>query len=102
MNISEIRTIIRKNCVSLKNFGVKEIGIFGSYVRGEAREDSDIDFLVVFEEGKKTFDNFMELHEFLESLYNKKIELLTPESISVYIRPYIEKEAVYEKLKGIH
>ena len=38
-----------------------EIGLFGSHVRGEARDDSDIDFLVVFEKGKQTFDNFMEL-----------------------------------------
>jgi len=40
-------------------FGVKRIGIFGSFARGEERENSDLDVLV-FEEGQKTFDNYMD------------------------------------------
>ena len=98
MNAAEIRTILRKNREGIKKFGVAEIGLFGSHVRGEAGERSDIDFLVVFEKGKKTFDNFMDLHEYLESLYRVKIDMVTPESLSKHIRPYIEKEAVFEKL----
>ena len=81
-----------------QRWGVVELGIFGSHARGEAGENSDIDFIVMFEKGKKTFDNFMDLHEYLENLYHRKIDLVTPESVSKYIRPYIEKEAVYEKL----
>ncbi|MBN2160542.1 MAG: nucleotidyltransferase family protein [Spirochaetes bacterium] len=98
MNVAEIKTIIRNNRKEIKRFGVRKIGVFGSCVREEAREDSDIDFLVVFKKGKKTFDNFMDLHEYLESVYHRKIDLVTPESVSKYIRPYIDKEAVYEKL----
>ncbi len=98
MDAIEIKTILRKNREEIKRFGVVEIGLFGSHVRGEARDDSDIDFLVVFEKGKKTFDNFMELHEYLERIYNIKIDMMTPESLSKYIRPYIDKEAEYEKL----
>jgi len=46
MNIFEIRTIIQKNHNSFKNFGVIEIRIFGSYVRGEARDDSDVKHII--------------------------------------------------------
>jgi uncharacterized protein len=98
MDVIEIKSILRKNRNDIKKFGVVELGIFGSHARGEAGENSDIDFLVMFEKGKKTFDNFMDLHEYLENLYHRKIDLVTPESVSKYIRPYIEKEAVYEKL----
>lgn len=42
-----------------QKFGVKKIGIFGSFARGEEKEDSDLDVLVTFEEGQKTFDNYM-------------------------------------------
>ena len=98
MNATEIRTLIQKNRDALRKFGVIELGLFGSHARGEAGDDSDIDFLVVFERGKKTFDNFMDLHEYLEGMYHKKVDLVTPESVSKYIRPYVEKEAVYEKI----
>lgn len=49
---------------SLKTYGVEQIGLFGSHVRNEATADSDIDFLVEFSEGKKTYDNFMHLSFF--------------------------------------
>jgi predicted nucleotidyltransferase len=42
-----------------KQFGVAKIGIFGSFARGEERPDSDVDVLVTFQKGKKTFDNLM-------------------------------------------
>jgi len=41
----------------VQNFGVEEIALFGSYARGEENEESDIDILVQFKEGYKTFDN---------------------------------------------
>ncbi|MCF2137862.1 MAG: nucleotidyltransferase family protein [Candidatus Thorarchaeota archaeon] len=81
-----------------REFGVKKIGVFGSYARGEGTKHSDIDVIVVFEEGQKTFDNYMGLAFFLERLFGKKVDLLTPEGISPYILPYIEKEIVYEEL----
>jgi predicted nucleotidyltransferase len=74
-------------------FGVRKIGVFGSYVRGENTEDSDIDILVEFDE--PTYHNFMALIEFLESLFNKKVDLVTNNSLSPYIRPWVEKEVVW-------
>ena len=79
----------------LKSYGVKQLGIFGSFVRDEAKEDSDIDLLIEFYPEQKTFDNYMDLVFYLESLLGRKIELVTPQSLSKYIGPYILKEVQY-------
>ena len=55
---------------------------FWLVVIGEEKERSDIDIIVEFEEGKKNFDNFMNLAFYLEELFGRKVGLLTPESIS--------------------
>jgi len=76
-----------------ENFKVVRIGIFGSVVRGETREDSDIDILVKFSEpiGLQLFD----LKEFFERVIERKVHLVSEEALSPYIKPYIEKEIVY-------
>lgn len=74
----------------LKKYKVRKIGLFGSYVRGEQNAGSDIDFLVDFQE--PSFDNFMDLVFFLEDLFNKRVELITENNLSPYMRPYVEKE----------
>lgn len=76
-----------------KEFGVKRIGVFGSFARGEQRETSDVDILVEFE--KPTFDNFMNLAFFLEDLFQRKVDLVTPNSLSPYIGPYVKAEVVW-------
>ncbi len=98
MNKEEILNRIRENREKMRSFGVRKIGIFGSFVRGEEKEGSDIDIIVEFEEGKKNFNNFINLVFYLEELLGRKVDLLTPESISPYIKPYIEKEVVYESV----
>ncbi len=76
-----------------KRFGVKRIGLFGSSARGEQKDTSDVDILVEFEE--PTFDNFMNLAFFLEDLFSRRVELVTPDSLSPYIAPYVKKEVVW-------
>ena len=73
-------------------FGVKNIGLFGSFVRGDQTPLSDIDILVEFMPEKHTFDNFMEVAFLLEELLGRKVELITPEALSPYIGPHILKE----------
>ena len=79
----------------IRSYGVKQLGIFGSFVRNEAVEDSDIDFLVEFYPQQKNFDNYMELAFYLQNLLGRKIEIVTPQSLSKYIGPYILKEVEY-------
>ncbi len=76
-----------------KRFGVRRIGLFGSFARGEQKDTSDVDILVEFEE--PTFDNFMNLAFFLEDLFGRRVELVTPDSLSPYIAPYVKKEVVW-------
>jgi len=87
---NEILNTLKEHTDILRKYGVIRIGLFGSYVRGEQRKNSDIDFLVEFE--KPNFDNFMDLALYLEDLFHKKVELITIGSLSPYIQPYIEKE----------
>jgi predicted nucleotidyltransferase len=84
----------RKNYL-VEKFGVMEIAIFGSYARGEQREDSDIDLIVDFKEGYKTFDNYMDLKFYLEELFGKKVDLVIKSAINPRIKPFIIEEAIY-------
>jgi uncharacterized protein len=73
-------------------FGVKSIGLFGSFVKDSASETSDVDLLVDFNPNKKSFDNFMDLAFHLEELFGRKVEIITPQSLSKHIGPHILKE----------
>jgi predicted nucleotidyltransferase len=89
---TDIISVIQKNRDKIKAFGVKKLGLFGSFVRGEQRLDSDIDLLVEFKAEQKTFDNFIQLSFFLEDMFKQPVELVTPESLSPYLGPYIIEE----------
>jgi hypothetical protein len=94
----DILNVLDKNQSHLRALGVRRIGLFGSFVRGEQRPDSDIDLLVEFASGRKTFDTFMELSFFLEEVLRRRIELVTVESLSPYLGPHILKEVEYVAL----
>ena len=98
MGFDDIRQRILENRQKIRQYGVNRIGFFGSIVRGEHQEDSDIDLLVFFDEGKLSFSRYMDLNFFLEDLLHAKVDLLTPEQISPHIMPYIQKEIRYESL----
>ena len=88
-----IKQTLVDNREILRKYGVKRIGLFGSYVRETATPASDIDFLVELE--RLTFDDYMGLAVFLEDLFEKDVDLVTPTSIKPGYKPYIEKEVEY-------
>ncbi|MEA3487628.1 MAG: nucleotidyltransferase family protein [Euryarchaeota archaeon] len=90
----DISKKLADNIRTIKKFGAKRIGLFGSAVRGELKIESDIDILVEFEEDEK-FSNLINLYFYLQDLLSRKIDLVTPESISPYLAPYILKEVKY-------
>ncbi len=98
LTAEEILKLIQQNKERIRKYGVKRIGLFGSYLRGEQREDSDIDILVEFERGKKTFDNYMELKFFLEELFKRKVDLVIAESVKPELRKYIMESVRYAGL----
>ncbi|WP_448374347.1 nucleotidyltransferase family protein [Fervidobacterium sp.] len=79
----------------VQNFGVEEIALFGSYARGEESEESDIDILVQFKEGYKTFDNYMDLKFYFEELFGKTVDLVIKSAIKPRLKPYILEGAKY-------
>ena len=81
--------------VIVKHFGVKKVGVFGSFARGEVQGDSDVDILVEFQEGQKTFGNYMELKFYLEGLFGREVDLVIETAIKPRLREHILKEDVY-------
>ena len=95
MNLQEIREILKDKMPNIKDkYGVKNLYIFGSYVRGEQNKKSDLDILVEFEKGKKRFKNYMGLKFYLEDLFGKKVDLIIKEAVKPRLKKYIYEEAV--------
>lgn len=90
---TKILELLKKHKVELQNFHVVSLGIFGSVARGEERSDSDIDVLVQFD-GPTKFDWYMDLKEFLENLFGRKIDLVTETGLKPIARSYIEKDII--------
>jgi len=91
----DVSTILSSHRQEIERFGVKRIGLFGSFVKGKQKKESDVDLLVEFMRGKKNFKNFIHLAYLLENLLHRKVELITPESLSPYLKPHILKEIEY-------
>ncbi len=73
--------LIEAHASELRELGARRVGVFGSFARGEAGPGSDVDVYVEFEDPKRTFDNFFAIHEMLESLFGRRIDLVTDKSL---------------------
>jgi len=90
---AELLNLLFTNKETIRSFGVKELGLFGSFALDRGiRNDSDVDFLIEFYPEKKNYDNFIGLTFFLEELTGRKIEMVTRQSLSPYIGPHILKQ----------
>lgn len=94
-NKSEVFERLREHHAKLAAHGVKRIGLFGSFVKDEVSPDSDVDLLVEFAPGAKTFDRFMELSFLLEDILQRSIDLVTVESLSPHVGPRILESVEY-------
>jgi hypothetical protein len=87
---------LKANKLKLSKFGIRNVGLFGSYSRNEQSSESDIDLLIDFEPEKENFDNFMAAYDLFEKLFkNEKIEVVTKNGLSPYIGPRILNEVEY-------
>jgi hypothetical protein len=92
--LDEIKRILEEyKPIMEEEFKVKEIGIFGSYVRGEQEEDSDIDILVEFYEPVGFF-TFLDLEEYLKELLGIKVDLVSKKALKPRIGQYILQEMI--------
>lgn len=95
MDVVKIRSILSEHKEELQErFKIKEIGIFGSYVRGQQSKRSDIDILVEFKEAVGLFE-FMDLEECLHNLLRINVDLVSKKALKPKIGEYILKEVVY-------
>ncbi|MGZ8842886.1 MAG: nucleotidyltransferase family protein [Pyrinomonadaceae bacterium] len=92
---TDLFALLAKHQHELREFGVRRLGVFGSFARDQHDVRSDVDMLVEFEQGKKSFDNFMHLAFFLEQQIGRRVDLVTPESLSPHIGPHILREVEY-------
>jgi len=94
----DVLNLLFQNRARIRALGVRRLGLFGSFARGGQAIQSDVDLLVEFEEGQKTFDNFMHLSFLLEEVLQRRVELVTLEALSPHIGPYLLKEVEYAPL----
>jgi predicted nucleotidyltransferase len=89
----QVQERLREVEAEVFGLGVRRLALFGSVLRNEARPDSDIDFLVEFTPGQKSFDRFLALSDLLETLLGHPVELVTTEALSPFLGPHILAEA---------
>ena len=93
-SLEDIRSILREHMDELRaRYGVRSIEIFGSYVRGEQREDSDLDLLVEFEEPVGLLRISM-LQVYLSDLLGIKVDVIPKDSLRRELWDSVSREAV--------
>jgi uncharacterized protein len=93
---NHILTTLRTYKSEFLKYGIRNIGLFGSYVRNEQSDKSDIDILIDFEQDKENYDNFMAAYDLIESIFKtEKVEIVTKNGLSPYVGPRILKEVMY-------
>lgn len=92
----EILNKLKLSKTELNKFGVVRIGLFGSVNRDESTKDSDVDILIDFNSESETYENYINVCSFLESIFKgSKLDIVTEKGLSPFIGPYILKEVEY-------
>lgn len=95
LNAEDIINRIKENKKEIKKFGVKKIGLFGSFAKNQQKKRSDVDILVTF--NKIGFDNYMNLWRFLERKFGRKVDLVIEKDLHPRLN-YVKREANYVRL----
>lgn len=94
-NKADLLARLREQRGELRRLGVERLGLFGSFQRDDTTSESDVDLLVEFAQGQKSFDHFMQLSFLLEEELGRPVELVTPEALSPHIGPHILRDIEY-------
>lgn len=98
MSVQAVRDNLELHRETIKQYGIKRIGIFGSVARNQDRPDSDIDLLLDFEPGEKTYRNFFNGTTFLETLFSRPVDVTTPQALSHRFHSYIDQDITYVQI----
>ena len=94
MNRDEVLDVLRTHKSALaQRFGVSELTLFGSFARDQAKDDSDIDILVSYDE-PATSKAYFGVQFYLEDLLGRQVDLVTDKALREEFRPYVEREAI--------
>ena len=77
-----------------KTFGFKNVFLFGSFASNHTTETSDIDLLVEADKSKKTYSNYLQAKEFLQTIFHRKIDLVYKESLHPLIQEEIQEDLI--------
>ena len=93
--LKDIKTTLKRYEPEIRSrYGIKKMGLFGSYVRNEQTKKSDLDILVQFNESPGLF-GFIDLEEYLSRLFGVKVDLVTKKALKPFIGRRILREVVY-------
>jgi len=96
MNIDDIINFIKNNKKFLKEqYGVEKIGIFGSFVKNNINDDSDIDIAIEMAKESKTLHNFLELKRYLEKNLQREVDLGIESNLKQAVKKEIQSEIIY-------
>ncbi len=94
MNRDEVLNVLRTHKATLvQRFGVVDLALFGSIVRDQATDDSDVDILVKFD-SPATSKRYFGVQFYIEDLLGRPVDLVTDKALRAEMRPYIEREMV--------
>jgi predicted nucleotidyltransferase len=93
-NRADVESRVAEAQPDIVALGVRRLALFGSVRRDAAGVGSDVDFLVEFAPGEKSYDHLLDLGDLLERILGHPVELVTPEFLSPYLRPHILADAV--------
>ena len=93
MTRADVLAIIAAHRDELRELGVRRLALFGSIVRDEGQVGSDLDFLVELD--PKTFDSYMDVKFYLESLFGLPVDLVLTETLKPALREVVLREAVH-------
>ncbi len=93
LTAADVQSCVDRSRDQIVGLGVRRLALFGSVSRNQARFDSDVDMLVEFQSGEKTYHRLLALAELLETAFERRVELVTTESLSPIMGPRILAEA---------
>jgi len=93
LSAAEVTEKLKASESDVRALGVRRLALFGSVLHGDARPDSDVDLLVEFVPGEKTYTRFLGLCDLLEAVLGRRVELVTVEALSPFLGPRILAEA---------
>ena len=94
MNRDEVLKVLKTHKATLaQRFGVTDLALFGSIVRDQATDDSDVDILVKFD-SPATSKRYFGVQFYIEDLLGRPVDLVTDKALRAEIRPYVEREIV--------